>query len=177
MRKIIVLLMALLLTVTGCSKNGDDDVVETTPTPTPTEEVEVTPTPEVTEDTTGDEDNNEDDGEANLGEDTEVIDKPVINADSLQATFVEDAKVNPTMLTFYLDGNFDANLNVCSAMEPLSGKYELDNNVLKLWFEDETGYSFLDGVTFVFDLTSDRLALQSNDDMFSCAGSDVFKLK
>lgn len=170
MKKLMIALVALTL-ISGCTKND-------TPSATPTPEVQdtiaptevPTPTPTATpvvDDNQGETDN------AGAGKDTEVIDEPSFEAGAMEVSYLENVESSGTTLTFFKDNTFATNLNICSGMSELKGQYSLENDQVTLWFNESTGFDFLDGVQFKFTLGNDySLTRNADSDMFSCAGSD-----
>lgn len=169
MKKIgLVLLVCLLMC--GCDQEKKDPLVSVSPDPVETKKPEHTP------ESTVDDEHSQEDETVDLGQDTEIVDETVVLDDGLEVSFIEETEVNPTTLTFHLDGTAETNLNVCSAMTYLTGTYTKDEDEVMIEFSD-TGYDFLDGVPFTFNLIEDRLILDESSEMFSCSGQDSYKIR
>lgn len=177
MKKVWVLLL-LCLMICGCEAKRDEPVesvkpdVQSTlkPDETAKPDVQVTPEPDIeSEDAI-------EDSSAELGEQTEMVEEVLFWDGVMQASYIEETEVNPTTLSFYLDGTVDANLNVCSGMAVLYGKYTKEDNTVVLELKD-SGYDFLEDVQFTFNIIEDKLVLDEMSDMFSCSGIDSYVLR
>ena len=96
----------------------------------------------------------------------------------ISGTFIEnyDTYEYATKITFYEDGTFTSNLNVCKAMIDVNGEYILADHKIYLLFSQSTGFDFIDkNQPYIFNYTEDKLFLNSESVPYSCAYVDKYE--
>ncbi len=160
MKKIAILFLALML-LSGCQTQEE----------TPEAISTIEPTPVVTTESEQLQSEEEKTDSAGAGQNPEIEEDPQFTETAMEASYIENTENSPTTMTFHEDHRVEVNLNVCSGMSELKGNYSLEDQVVTIWFEESTGYEFLDQGIFKFDLGADRsLIRQADSEMFSCSG-------
>ncbi len=107
----------------------------------------------------------------------EIVDEEIINEGYIDGVFVEDYEIAEyaTTITFYKDNTFTSYLNVCKAMVDVKGEYKLYKGKIYLYFNEETGFDFIDNnQPYIFNYKDNLLLLDSNSVSYSCAYIDRY---
>lgn len=152
----MVLFMVALIGISGCSKK--ESTVEATNTPTTPSSTQVTettkkPDAKATSKTTTE---------------AEIEEGIILEATSVQGTYVENAEQYPTTITFSKEGTFIANINICSGMIDVKGVYVLAGDSITLTIPEKTDIYYLDNdQPFEFTITETTLT-NKNSNTLSC---------